>query len=502
MMKKILRRAPLALACLAAFGAASAANVDPQLTASSRDADALIVFAKSSHTVAPLAPDADYKMRRRALVDSLRAQADVSQRDVRSWLDAHGIAYRSYWVSNVIEARLSQSAIAELAGRNDVASIKSNRAFAMPLPQVEQGTAPNTIEAIPYGVTKIQAPDVWAAGYNGQGIVIAGEDTGYQWDHPALQPHYRGWDGATADHNYNWHDSIHDSSGNPCGNDSPEPCDDVGHGTHTAGTFAGDDGGTHQIGVAPGAKWVGCRNMDAGNGTPARYIECMQWMLAPTDSNDANPNPDLAPDVVSNSWGCPTSEGCTTGDELEAAVASVVAGGILFVASAANDGPDCGTIVTPPATYDASFVVGATDSQDRMAGFSSRGPVDGSTLIRPDLSAPGVGVNSSLPPNAYGNLSGTSMAAPHVSGTAALVMSVNPALRGHPDQVAEILRSSTVTDGITDPSNTGCGGLTMNDWPNYQAGYGRLNAYAAAVLAGLQVPNDTVFADGFDGATP
>ena len=155
MMKKILRRAPLALACLAAFGAASAANVDPQLTASSRDADALIVFAKSSHTVAPLAPDADYKMRRRALVDSLRAQADVSQRDVRSWLDAHGIAYRSYWVSNVIEARLSQSAIAELAGRNDIASIKSNRAFAMPLPKVEQGTAPNTIEAIPYGVTKI-----------------------------------------------------------------------------------------------------------------------------------------------------------------------------------------------------------------------------------------------------------------------------------------------------------------------------------------------------------
>jgi len=157
MMKKILRRAPLALACLAAFGAASAANVDPQLTASSRDADALIVFAKSSHTVAPLAPDADYKMRRRALVDSLRAQADVSQRDVRSWLDAHGIAYRSYWVSNVIEARLSQSAIAELAGRNDIASIKSNRAFAMPLPQVEQGTAPSTIEAIPYGVTKIDA---------------------------------------------------------------------------------------------------------------------------------------------------------------------------------------------------------------------------------------------------------------------------------------------------------------------------------------------------------
>ena len=92
-------------------------------------------------------------------------------------------------------------------------------------------------------------------------------------------------------------------------------------------------------------------------------------------SNDQNPNPDLAPDVLSNSWGCPASEGCTVGDELEAAVDSVVAGGILFVASAANDGPACETITTPPATYDASFVVGATDSDDRMAGYSSRGPV-------------------------------------------------------------------------------------------------------------------------------
>jgi subtilisin family serine protease len=220
----------------------------------------------------------------------------------------------------------------------------------------------------------------------------------------------------------------------------------------------------------------------------------MQWMLAPTDSNDQNPNPDLAPDVVSNSWGCPTSEGCTVGDELEQAVGNVVAGGILFVASAANDGPACETIQTPPATYDASFVVGATDSNDRIAGYSSRGPVVASALIRPDLAAPGSNVPSSYPPNTYANLSGTSMAAPHVSGTAALLMSVNPALKGHPDQIAAILRASTVTDGITDPSNSGCGGLTMADWPNYQAGYGRLDALQAVGMA------DTIFADGFESA--
>jgi len=85
------------------------------------------------------------------------------------------------------------------------------------------------------------------------------------------------------------------------------------------------------------------------------------------------------------------------------------------------------------------------------------------------------------------------MASPHVTGTVALMMSVNPALKGHPDQVKALLRASTVTDGITDPGNSGCGGLTMSDWPNYQAGYGRLDAYAAVVLA------DTIFTDGFEG---
>ena len=152
-------------------------------------------------------------------------------------------------------------------------------------------------------MAKINAPQVWAAGFNGQGVTIAGEDTGYRWDHPALKPQYRGWDGNAADHNYHWHDAIHSANAS-CPADSPQPCDDHGHGTHPAGTFAGDDHSTHQVGVAPGAKWIGCRNMNAGNGTPATYIECMEWMLAPTNLKGNNPNPDLAPDIVSNSWGC------------------------------------------------------------------------------------------------------------------------------------------------------------------------------------------------------
>ena len=66
----------------------------------------------------------------------------------------------------------------------------------------------------------------------------------------------------TADHDYNWHDAIHDSVGNPCGNDSPFPCDDHCHGSHTTGTTIGDDGAGNQIGMAPGAKWIACRMLD------------------------------------------------------------------------------------------------------------------------------------------------------------------------------------------------------------------------------------------------
>lgn len=497
--------AALALACNAAF----AADINPELTPrAQRDGgvEALIVLPdQATPLLAPFDAKADYKAHRRALVDALHARAETQQTGVRDWLDARGIDYRPYWIANMLWARLSAADLAALATRNDVARVETNPEFATPLPQTTAAQPlpmPDAVEAIGPGVSKIGAPDVWAAGFNGQGVVIAGQDTGYQWDHPALKSHYRGWNGTAADHNYNWHDSIHTNGGaNSCGVDSPAPCDDNSHGTHTAGTFVGGDGGTNQIGVAPGAKWIGCRNMDAGTGTPARYIECMQWLLAPTNLSGQNPNPDLAPDVVSNSWGCPTAapptgEGCTPSDILEGAVNNLVTGGIFFAAAAANDGPSCSTITAPPAIYDASFVVGATDNSDRMASFSSRGPVSGATKIRPDASAPGVSIRSSIPGGGYGSKSGTSMATPHVAGAAALLMSVNPALKGHPELVASLLRGTATTAGVADPYNTGCGGLTMANWPNYQVGYGRIDAWSAAVKT------DTLFKDGLDETPP
>lgn len=490
--------AALALACNAAV---AAARVDVDLLSrAQRDGavEVLIVLPDQSiPLLAPLETQADYKMRRRTLVDALRARADSQQTAVRGWLDARGIAYRPYWIANVLWARLCADDIATLAQRGDIAELKTNPLIAMQLPDpasaLESSAMPQAIE---WGVNKINAPRVWAAGFNGQGVVIAGQDTGYKWDHPALKPHYRGWNGTSVNHNYNWHDAIHfGDAPNNCGVDVPSPCDDNGHGTHTAGTFAGGDGGSNQIGVAPGATWIGCRNMDAGEGTPARYIECMQWLLAPTDLAGGNADPALAPDVISNSWACPTSEGCTSGNELKTAVDNLVAGGIFFAAAAGNAGPSCGTIGDSPAIYDSAFVVGATNSTDKLAGFSSRGPVASSGLFRPDAAAPGVSVRSAWNDGSYNTISGTSMATPHVAGAAALLMSVNPALKGHPDKVGDILRETAVRQGVTDPNNSGCGGLTMAQWPNYQGGFGRIDAWAAAAKA------DTVFADGFDEAT-
>ena len=162
-----------------------------------------------------------------------------------------------------------RSLVDTLAARPDVqtleASTKSNWLANADAPAPKKTVdSPGTIEP---GINQVHAPGVWALGHTGEGIVIANQDTGMRWTHNALKPHYRGWNGSTADHNYNWHDSIH-SGGGICSPNHMEPCDDNGHGTHTTGTTSGDDGAGNQIGVAPGAKWIGCRNMDQGERNP------------------------------------------------------------------------------------------------------------------------------------------------------------------------------------------------------------------------------------------
>ncbi len=421
--------------------------------------------------------------------------AQRAQAPLRAWLDAHSIPYRAFYIVNAIQVSLNREDLLQLASRPEVWRIVANPRVALQRPAAESCIARQATGDIEWGVSKVGAPEVWALGYTGQDVVVAGQDTGYDWDHPALKRQYLGWDGITVTHDYVWHDAIH-SGGGVCGPDSPEPCDDYGHGTHTLGTMVGDDGGSNQIGVAPRARWMGCRNMDRGYGTPASYIECFEFFLAPypvgETPDDGHANPALAPDVINNSWSCPPSEGCDWWT-LQAVVEAVRAAGIWVVSSAGNAGSACSTVDEPIALYDAAYSVGATDENDNIVSFSSRGPVliDGSGRLKPDLSAPGIRVRSSLPGGGYGYKQGTSMAAPHVAGAVALLWSARPDLRYHITATEHLINHTAAPR-----YSTQCGDLAETV-PNNVYGWGRLDIAATlqAALRETGVLTGTVRAD-------
>ena len=456
--------------------AAWQAKVDPWVrqTAVTQPQTEFLVYLTEQADLSGAATIRGKEAKGQYVVERLTAVAARTQPPLIRLLDQAGAEYRPFWIANMIWVRGDAALAQSLAGRPDVAHLYANPTVAAPLPTT--AAAPAALEAVEWGIAQVNAPAVWAAGFTGQGIVIGGQDTGYAWEHPALKNQYRGWDGSAADHNYNWHDAIH-VGGSDCGADSPFPCDDHNHGTHTMGTMVGDDGGTNQIGMAPGARWIGCRNMNAGWGTPATYAECYQWFIAPTDLNGDDPDPGKAPHVINNSWGCPVSEGCTDPNILLTVVNNVRAAGIVTVHSAGNSGSSCGTVNTPAGIYDASFTVGATDSSDNIASFSSRGPVtvDGSNRPKPDISAPGVGVRSSVRNGGYGSSSGTSMAGPHVAGQIALLLSARPDLIGDVDGIEAVMMATAV------PRTTSqiCGGVPGSQIPNNTYGWGRIDAWAA-----------------------
>jgi len=458
------------------------------------------VVLKQTADLTPAAELPSKTERGQFVVNALRAVADSSQAGLKAMLDARGIRYRAFYIVNAILVTGNRALVEEIAARPEVARIEANPKIRVEMPSRQSVTrdAPSGIE---WNVAKVHAPEAWALGYTGQGIVVGGADTGIDWDHPALKNHYRGWNGLSANHDYNWHDSIH-VGGSSCGADSPEPCDDYGHGTHTIGTAVGDDGGSNQIGVAPGAKFIGCRNMNSGVGTPARYIECMEWFLAPypVGGTPAEGDPSKAPDVTNNSWNCTPSEGCSW-DTLKAAVEAQRAAGIMMVVSAGNSGPSCGSVSEPAAIYDASYTVGSTTSSDTMSSFSSRGPAVANqgdpTLNKPDIVAPGSNIRSCVPGGGYeGGWSGTSMAGPHIAGAVAVVWSARPDLKNHPELTEAVLNSHArrLTGSVE-----GCGGDYVNG-PNNTWGYGLVDLEATLAPVITLAPTDLAITEL--GGTP
>jgi len=477
----------------------TAAKVDPRVLADSangRKAHFLVVLERQGDARRAAAQAVDRAGQGRLVVTTLR-EAAGAQEDARAELRRLGAPFRSYWIVDALAVEGTRAVVDAMAARSDVQAIEPDRAFQGAADTVAESVAA-TPAGVEWNVERIGAPAVWALGARGQDVVYANADTGVQWDHPALKSHYRGWNGTTATHDYNWWDAIHadidGDGGSMCGFSSKVPCDDDpgSHGTHTAGTAVGDDGAGNQIGVAPGARWMSCRNMDNGTGRPSTYIECLQFFLAPTDLNGANPDPSKRPNVVSNSYDCPPDEGCSIGS-LQTAVDNMRAAGIFMTVAAGNGGRNgCGSVATPPGAYDSSVTVGATDSSDAIAAFSSRGPVlaDGSGRTKPDLVAPGVGVRSSTRAG-YDLKSGTSMATPHVAGAVLLLWSAFPSLRGNVDGTEQLLERTA--RGL--PTTDGCGGNTAAQIPNNTYGYGRIDVLAAYRSAEAAAPLSVSIAD-------
>jgi hypothetical protein len=396
--------------------------------------DRLFVVMRTQADLSNLSGIADPDARRTEAYRRLVDTANRTQAGLRHDLARLHLSYTPYYLVNGIEVDGGPAARVWLSGRSDVDRVLlSPHLRPVPgrgAPIAADAPAPNGPQ---WNIRMIGADQVWATGDVGQGIVIGTSDTGVDATVPALAGSFRGGDDS-------WYDPW---------NGTRTPTDHNGHGTHTIATAVGRGG----VGVAPGAQWIGCVNLDRDLGNPPDYLACLQFMLAPF-WHGGNPlrdgNPSRGADVLTNSWGCPGEEGCDRGSLLPA-IDALTAAGIFVVASAGNTGPRCGSITDPPAPYGGTFTVGAVDSTGTVADFSSRGPVSGA--VKPDLLAPGAAVVSAVPGGGYATLSGTSMASPHVAGVVALMWAANPRLIGDVAGTARILRQTA--SGAT---GDGCGG--------------------------------------------
>jgi subtilisin family serine protease len=403
----------------------------------------------------------DWNDRGRFVYDTLLETARSSQADLlaylQSQLDAGNVTkFQSFFVINALKVTSSVRTLNAVAARPEVSRIvrpvTARLHQAAPVALTPAAAPDVVILGTTPGLNIIGAPDIWADfGETGVGVVVANIDTGVQFDHPALVDKYRG---SAADHDFSFYD--------PTGLCGATPCDNNDHGTHTMGTIVGDDGGANQIGVAPGATWIAAKGCELDSCTDTSLLLSGEWMLAPCafgdDPGDPSCDPAMRPHVINNSWGGGGGETFyqTTVDAWRAA-------GIIPVFSAGNSGPGSGTMGAP-GDFCNVIGVGATDLSDDVANFSSRGPGKAACPQKPDVAAPGVHTRSSIPTDDYADFQGTSMAAPHVTGCVALLLSIDATLT-----YADIFSLLTTT-GV-DYSHTGYD-------PDY--GFGRIDCRAAA----------------------
>jgi subtilisin family serine protease len=291
--------------------------------------------------------------------------------------------------------------------------------------------------ALAESVPQVGAPAAWAAGFDGTGSTVAVLDSGVDAGHPDLAGR------VTARQNFT------------AGNEDDK--DRTGHGTHVAATVAGADG------VAPGARLLDGKVCVVGGCSESWIVAGMEWAAKQGAT------------VVNLSLGGPDTPGL---DPVERAVQALT--GTLFVVAAGNI-PGAGTI-SSPATADTSLAVGAVTKTDRLADFSSQGPRAEDGALKPDLTAPGVNItaarsaDSTLPGDTHATLSGTSMAAPHAAGAAAILA------QRRPDWTPAQLKAGLMGAAKPDPA------LSV-----FAQGAGRLDVAAAVTRTVTAVPASLSF---------
>ncbi|WP_371403815.1 S8 family serine peptidase [Kribbella sp. NBC_00662] len=438
-----------------------AAKIKPELKAqlegkeAKAETDYWVRFAAKADLTAA-SKITNWNERGTAVAAALKKAAADSQASIRAELDAQHVKYQAFWGTNAIRIESGSLALAQdLATHNEVEGLYAP--VQIEVPKVTPGQQEKAVQAVEWGVANIKANQVWSQyGDKGEGIVVASIDTGVQYDHPALVKQYRGNNGdGTFNHNYNWFDAA--------GTSPNAPSDGNGHGTHTMGTMVGDDGAGNQIGVAPGVKWIaanGCCPSDAA------LISSGQWMLEPTDLQGQNPDASKRPNVINNSWGStlPSND-----PFMEDITLAWTASGIFGAFANGNSGEGGCNTSGSPGSLTSNYSAGAYDINNNIASFSGRGVGQDGT-IKPNISAPGVNVRSSLPGNAYGAFNGTSMATPHLTATVALLWSASPSLKGDVAATRALLNQTAI-----DTPNSQCGGTDAN---NNVFGQGRLDALA------------------------
>ncbi|GLY97765.1 S8 family serine peptidase [Actinoplanes sp. NBRC 103695] len=430
---------------------------------------------KTKADLGPAQKIADWTARGQFVYDALAASAKDSVASVSRDLDRAGVKYTSYPIVNAVLVKGGTQKLAlDVAADVQVAEIHATPQVALVDPVDEKLPADRSArpkpkaagadDTVTWGLEAIHAPQAWAMGATGAGITVSNVDSGVQFDHPALARQYRGVkpDG-TVDHNYNWMATRGSCTG--------EPCDDNGHGTHTMGTMVGADGTDH-VGVAPDARWIATDGCCSDTGVES-LLGSGWWLLAPTDLQGNNPDPSKRPHVINNSWGQNLENNFN--DFFQAVDEAWNAAGIFSTWSSGNSSPfaPCDTVSTPGAA-ESAYSIGAYSEDGTLASFSRKGEGEGGR-IKPEISAPGVGVRSSYPGNGYADLSGTSMAAPHVAGAVAALWSYDPTLIGQVDETRRLLGESAV-----DVDDTECGGTAEI---NNKYGEGRLDLVRLLELA-------------------